>query len=219
MGALVEIRLLLGPPVALWLLSSAASAQSIDRQVSFAPGTTAREIRGTLRGNTDATYRLRTGSGQVLQVLFSPSNRSCYFNAFAPGQDGAVHIGSSAGNEFGQSATIAGEYRFQIYLMRNAARRNETCRYRISFEVTGAVGGVSPGTSDRMMRDQCQSRVADMYAVPPPRVRMGALRRAANGLRLDGTVDKGAEGIKKFRCLFTPARQLRDVMAMTPDGE
>jgi hypothetical protein len=31
-------------------------------------------------------------------------------------------------------------------------------------------------------------------------------------------VNKGAEGVKKFRCLYTPERQLRDVMAMTPDG-
>jgi hypothetical protein len=33
------------------------------------------------------------------------------------------------------------------------------------------------------------------------------------------TVNKGAEGNKRFRCLFTPDRQLRDVMATTPDGE
>lgn len=204
---------------ALALLPSVSQGAASDRHVTFRPGATATEIRGMVRGRADETLRLRTAAGQVMQVLFAPSNRSCYFNAFAPGQEGAVHVGSSAGNEFGQSPTIAGEYRFQIYLMRNAARRNETCRYRISFEVTGAKGGVSPGSSDQMMRDQCRARVAAMYAVPLPHVRMGALRQAASGLGLDGTVNKGAEGIKKFRCLYTPARQLRDVMAMTPDGE
>ncbi|OYU49336.1 MAG: hypothetical protein CFE31_08300 [Rhizobiales bacterium PAR1] len=153
-----------------------------------------------------------------MQVLFSPSNRSCYFNAFAPGQEEAAHIGSTSGNEFGQSPAVAGEYRFQIYLMRNAARRNETCRYRISFEVTGAAGGVSAGSSDRQMRDHCQARVSTMYAVRGSRIRMGAIRSASDGTQIDGTVNKGAEGIKKFRCLFSPARELRDVMAMTPDG-
>ncbi|MCZ8375816.1 MAG: hypothetical protein O9342_10595 [Beijerinckiaceae bacterium] len=199
--------------------SELAEAQSSGRQVTFPRGATATEIRGTLRGSADATLLLRTAPGQVMQVLFTSANRSCYFNAFEPGREEAVHIGSSAGNEFGRSPTVAGEYRFQIYLMRNAARRNETCRYRISFEVTGAPGGVSAGVSDRQMRDQCQARVASMYAVRSARIRMAAIRPGADGPSIDGRVNKGAEGIKAFRCLFTPARQLRDVMAMTPDGE
>jgi hypothetical protein len=199
--------------------SGLAEAQSSGRQVTFPSSATATEIRGSLRGSTDATLLLRTAPGQVMQVLFTPSNRSCYFNAFEPGREEAAHVGSSAGNEFGRSPTSGGEYRFQVYLMRNAARRNETCRYRISFEVTGAPGEVSAGVSDRQMRDQCQARVASMYAVRSDRIRMAAIRAGAEGPRIDGRVNKGADGIKAFRCLFTPARQLRDVMAMTPDGE
>lgn len=199
--------------------SGVAQAQSTGQQVTFASGSTSKEIRGTLRGSADANLLLRTAPGQVMQVLFAPSNRSCYFNVFEPGREDAVHNGSISGNEFGRSSTSGGEYRFQIYLMRNAARRNETCRYRISFEVTGAPGGVSAGVSDREMRDQCQARVASMYAVRSASIRMAAIRPSAEGPRIDGRVNKGAEGIKAFRCLFTPARQLRDVMAMTPDGE
>ncbi len=103
--------------------------------------------------------------------------------------------------------------------MRNAARRNEACRYRISFELTGVPGGVSAGVSNLQMRDQCQARVSAMYAVRSPRIRMAAIQAGSDGPRIDGTVNKGPEGVKRFRCLFTPARQLRDVMAMTPDGE
>lgn len=195
------------------------AAQATERQVAFRPGATSAELRGMIRGNADITYRVQTVAGQILQVLFTPSNRSCYFNAFEPGRSEAAHIGSSAGNEFARSPTEAGNYGIQIYLMRNAARRNETCRYRISFEITGVPGGVSAGVSDRQMRDVCQARVATMYAVRSPRIRMATIQAGSDGPRINGTVNKGSEGIKKFRCLFTPARQLRDVMAMTPDGE
>lgn len=204
---------------AIVMQSGTAMAQRTERQVTFRPGATSIELRGVIRGDADITYRLQTVAGQVMQVLFTPANRSCYFNAFDPGRTEAVHIGASAGNEFARSPTVAGDYRIQIFLMRNAARRNETCRYRISFEVTGAPGGASAGLSDRQMRDQCRARVASMYAVRSPRIRVASIQTGSDGPRIDGTVNKDSEGIKRFRCLFTNARQLRDVMAMTPDGE
>ncbi len=58
-----------------------------------------------------------------------------------------------------------------------------------------------------------------MYATPGRAIRLAGIRPGDGGSRIDGTVNKGAEGVKRFRCLFTPERQLRDVMAMTPDGE
>jgi hypothetical protein len=203
----------------VFLTAGAALAQPPERKVAFKPGATSAELRGAIRGNDDITYRLQTAPGQVMQVLFTPSNRSCYMNVFEPGRQEAAHVGSSAGNEFARNPTLAGDYRVQVYLMRNAARRNEACRYRISFEVTGVPGGVSAGVSDRQMRDQCQARVSAMYAVRSPRIRLAAIRAGSDGPRIDGSVNKGSEGIKRFRCLFTPARELRDVMAMTPDGE
>jgi hypothetical protein len=75
-----------------------------------------------------------------MSILFSPSNASCYFNLLPPGSDEAIHIGSSVGNEFGGTLGASGEYRAQVYLMRNAARRNETCNYSITFEISGASG-------------------------------------------------------------------------------
>jgi hypothetical protein len=200
-------------------VTSVQAQSGAERTVRFRPGATGTEIAGSIRGNADVTYRLRTAQGQVMQVLFAPTNRSCYFNAFEPGRSEAVHVGSIAGNEFGRSPTAAGDYRFQVYLMRNAARRNEACRFRISFELTGAPGGASPGVSDRQMRDECRARVSAMYATPGRAIRLAAIRPGQDGARIDGTVDKRAEGIKRFRCLFTPERRLRDVMAMTPDGE
>jgi hypothetical protein len=195
------------------------SSQAAERSVQFQRGATSTTLKGVIRGDGDATFVLQTVEGQVLQTLLTVSNRSCYFNAFEPGQPVAAHNGSISGNEFGRSPTKAGTYRFQIYMMRNAARRNETCRYSLSIELTGRPGGAGAGVSDRQMRDGCLAHVRDMYAVPSGRVRIASLRSSREGPFINGTVNKGAEGIKRFRCLFTPDRQLRDVMAMTPDGE
>jgi hypothetical protein len=201
------------------IASPIATSQAAERQVQFQRGATATTLKGVIRGDGDVTFTLKAVEAQVLQSLLTVSNRSCFFNVFEPGQQEAAHIGSVSGNEFGRGPTRAGTYRFQIYLMRNAARRNETCRYSLSIELTGRPGGASAGVSDRQMRDSCVARVREMYAVPSERIRMASLRSRQEGPFINGTVNKGAEGIKRFRCLFTPGRELRDVMAMTPDGE
>ena len=119
-------------------LAPAAFAQDATVNVAFERGKHSKEIRSSIKGDTGVNYLLPVRQGQVMQVLFSTQKGSCYFNVFEPGNpDAAVHIGSSAGNEFGASPTKAGTYRIQVYQMRATARRNETCRYSISFEVTG----------------------------------------------------------------------------------
>jgi hypothetical protein len=115
-----------------------AFAEDSTVNVSFDRGKQAKEIRSSIRGEAGVSYLLPVRQGQVMQVLFTPTKGSCYFNVYEPGNpDMAVHIGSTAGNEFGASPTKAGTYRIQTYQMRATARRNETCDYKISFEVTG----------------------------------------------------------------------------------
>ena len=118
-------------------------AQDTTVTVTCDPGTWAKTIKGTITGDAGANYEIAAKAGQVLQVLFAPVGRgACYMNVFEPGApDAAVHIGSAAGNEFGASPTKAGVYRVQAYQMRSAARRKQTCRYTVSFELTGAGQG------------------------------------------------------------------------------
>lgn len=118
-------------------LVSAADAGDRSETVKFAPGTSSATKRGTVKGYDTVTYKLKAGEGQVMQVLFSPSNRFCYFTARAPGEDGLAFDGTMSGNEFSANLDASGVYRFDVFLMRNAARRGETCKYTISFEVTG----------------------------------------------------------------------------------
>jgi len=58
-----------------------------------------------------------------------------------------------------------------------------------------------------------------MYGVAKSAIKLGPVRTGKEGVAIDGTVDKGREGIKKLRCRFTAERRFIDVMAMTPDGE
>lgn len=212
-----------GLPLSLVLLiASAAFASAQDRVVTvqFPPGSTATTLKDRISGGRGIDYRVDARAGQVMQILFKPSNRSCAFNLFEPGADAAAHIGSVGGNEFGKTLDRDGLHRIQISLMRNAARRNETCRFTLSLEITGQPGGVSAGLSDQMMRDRCIAEAAPMYGVRPSQIRLSRqIRKTASGFSIDGTVDKAAEGRKALRCLYSGSRIFDRVMAMTPDGE
>ncbi len=83
--------------------------------------------------------------------------------------------------------------------------------------VTGAANpSVAPGNR----KAYCRGEVSGMYATRPAYVTTGKLVRARDGsTSVSGSVDKGSEGIKKFKCRFDPKGRFVDVMALTPDGE
>jgi hypothetical protein len=115
-----------------------AFAENSAVEVHFDRGAHAKEIRSSIKGDDSADYLVPLQQGQVMLILFAPIRGSCYFNVWEPGNpQTAIHHGPVAGNEFGASPTKAGTYRVQVFQMRATARRNETCRYSISFEVTG----------------------------------------------------------------------------------
>jgi len=202
---------IVGVGVGLNCIAPALAADAI-KPVKIPPGKTFAVARGVIRGDAGVDYRIAAAQGQTLHLLFKPSNRSCYFNVYAPGAVEAAHIGSTSGNEFGQNPTVAGVWRAQVYLMRNAARRNETCRYSLSVELTG-------GGDDAAAREACRSNAATMYGVAPDAISLGGLVRTADGASLDAKADKGAEGVKALRCLFKPDGAFDHIMAMTPDGK
>lgn len=200
-------------------LATPANATDEQRRIAFAKGATAKTVSGKIIGYNGVDYLVETGAGQLMHLLFAPSNRSCYFNVFEPGASEATHIGSSAGNEFAVERTKSGSYRVQVYLMRNAARRSETCRYRLSVEIAGPRGGISAGTSDQMKRDVCKAEAAAMYGVEQRQITLAPARSVAGADQIDGTADKKADGVKKLRCIFKPDGGFDRIMAMTPDGE
>lgn len=65
----------------------------------------------------------------------------------------------------------------------------------------------------------CRGEVSAMYGVRPIYVKTGKLLKDRRGATsVSGTVDKGSEGVRKFKCRFDTRGRFIDVMAMTPDG-
>jgi hypothetical protein len=66
----------------------------------------------------------------------------------------------------------------------------------------------------------CRGEVAGMYGTRPRSVASGKIvQEKDGGYSISGTVDKGNEGIKKFKCRFDNNRNFIDVMALTSDGK
>ncbi|MBL0370933.1 hypothetical protein JJB09_02730 [Rhizobium sp. KVB221] len=116
-----------------------APTQAADKTtvVKFKPQTTSATIKGNLKGYDTNNYMLGANAGQVLKVVLKASNSSCYFNIQGPDSEEAQFNGSMTMGDFSGTLTVDGNYKAMVYLMRNAARRNEICKYTITFEIDG----------------------------------------------------------------------------------
>lgn len=136
-------RAFLGGVIAAALLvvadagSQTAVAQERNVRVEFGRGQSSTVIRGTVRGYEGANYRVNVRGGQRLAVTMDSSNGSNYFNILGPGGGDALFNGSISGDFADIIVPDSGDYVVQVYLMRNAARRNEQARFTLRIEVTG----------------------------------------------------------------------------------
>lgn len=137
-------NLLRGIVVISWaggvFFGSTALAQDPVRRVdvSFAQGTSGASYSGSIIGYESVDYFLSASGGQRMGIEMSTSNASNYFNVWPPGGDTAIFVGSSSGDQFNGIVPRSGEYRVQVFLMRNAARRNETANFTLKFAITDA---------------------------------------------------------------------------------
>jgi hypothetical protein len=120
------------------LVSVHVHAQGIrEERVSFEAGRTEVTLAGKIKGDEIVDYLLQAAADQQLSIAFTTSNASGYFNLL-PGDDpSAIHIGSRDGNRYAGILPAAGEYRIRVYLMRNAARRDETAEYSLTVDLGG----------------------------------------------------------------------------------
>jgi hypothetical protein len=136
--------------VLAFLVAAAAAAAppgGREQEVRFANGASGTTIKGRIAGYETVDYKLRAGAGQTLTVEFKPGNRSAYFDVLPPGSEKALFVGSTSGNWFGTALPAAGVYVIRVYLMRHAARRNETASYTLDLRVTGTAGEPVPATA------------------------------------------------------------------------
>ena len=110
------------------ILSTTAFADDVKRErVKFETGASEATLKARIKGYDSYEYTLGAKAGQVMTISFKTDNRSNYFNIVPPGGNEALFVGSSAAdpNSFTGTLPVDGDYVVQVYLMRNAARRDE----------------------------------------------------------------------------------------------
>ncbi|RJG38275.1 DNA breaking-rejoining protein [Motilimonas pumila] len=118
------------------LLSTYATASNGPIHIS---GQHPHPISGEVKGYDMVFYQFDAKKGQTLVVDFKTDNLSSYFNLYQPDSypdNGAFFIGSSQGNHMAQTLEKSGQYTLQVYLMRNAARRNEAAKFSFEIQLT-----------------------------------------------------------------------------------
>lgn len=117
-------------------------------------------IEGALRGDDTIDYLVAGDVGQSLSVDLATPDPSLSFNILPEGSDDALFIGSLSGNVADIPLPATGRYAVRVYLMPNAARRDEVAAFSLGIGLGDAdiadslVGGpdwwavsTSPGTS------------------------------------------------------------------------
>ena len=144
----------------------AASSADIRREkIQFEAGTSGTTIKGEIKGHQTVDYQLRANAGHSMVVIFKPNNLSAYFNILPPGSDMAIFVGATYGNHFEAELPDDGIYTIRVYLMRNAARRNETSHYTLRVDIAGdgktAVATSEPSTGKGARFD----RILEMHGI------------------------------------------------------
>ncbi len=116
---------------------ASAGADTGQEQICFTPGASGATIAGKIKGRQGIDYRVHASAGQSMTAIFKTSNRSAYFNILPPASDTALFVGSTSGDRFEAELPVDGEYTIRVYLMRNAARRNETANYTLKVSMGG----------------------------------------------------------------------------------
>ncbi|SEA99122.1 SH3 domain-containing protein [Rubrimonas cliftonensis] len=127
------------PVIAMLALAAAplAAQEGRTERVSFAPGAVSAEITGAVSGYATATYLVGAEGGQQARVSMTTDNLSGYMNLIAP--DGSVVAdGALTDNRFEGALPMGGDYKVEVYLYRNAARRGETASYRLEIAIAAA---------------------------------------------------------------------------------
>ena len=106
---------------------------------TFAKGASSATIKGTLKGGGDVDYVVRAAAGQTLEVKLDASNGQNNFNVLPPGSANVAMYSSNMTGErtFRGVLPADGDYAIRVYLIRAAARRNESSKYTLTVAVTG----------------------------------------------------------------------------------
>jgi hypothetical protein len=123
------------PPAAA-PVAQAAGGESGGR-VTLTAGEAPTVLKGTVVGRGDVTYTLAGLKGQTLVVELETTNNSLYFNVLPAGTEDALY--ASDRGETGNQASIElpadDDYRVQVYLFRNEARRGTKAAFTLTLSL------------------------------------------------------------------------------------
>ena len=146
--------------IALISLSAPVVAQSDDIRealVRFDAGSTVAEIEDTITGYQSVSYTVGLEAGRRLSVKLDPTNTATYFNIYEPGRGPGDEALANSGltgdlvsdlNRFESVVQTSGTYTISVYMMRSAARRNETTDYVLSVELDQSEPSDGPVQAD-----------------------------------------------------------------------
>ncbi|WP_430389072.1 hypothetical protein [Blastomonas fulva] len=133
----ISIAALAVSAIALPIAAIAQAPMPKPERVQFAKGASSKAIKGTIKGDQSRVFVVNLRAGQKVSVKLVSSNASANFNVTAPGAQQAMFIGSTSGASFQDTVPSSGDYKIDLFLMRNAARRNETANFTITIGATG----------------------------------------------------------------------------------
>jgi hypothetical protein len=131
-----------------WVAGATAWSQSDIRtqRVQFKKGASSAIVEGRIKGRETIDYVVGARKGQSANVSLATKHAATYFNILAPGQtEVALFNGSVGQNQFEGVLPEDGDYKIRVYMIRAAARRNETANYRL--EIVIGPGGSAAAAS------------------------------------------------------------------------
>lgn len=179
-------------------------------RVAFAKGAASATIKGTLKGGADVDYVVRAAAGQTLEVKLQGTNPQNDFNVLPPGSaDAAMFVSTMTGARSWSGVLPAdGDYAIRVYLMRPAARRNESSRYTLTVAVTGEPLLPLPAARDAKVAGTAYHATAKVPCTLPyrPDVKScdaGVVRRGNDGTATVEVI--GPTGVQR-RILFVQGK-------------
>jgi Bacterial SH3 domain len=123
----------------LFAFPAALHAQAIQqRDLRFQGDSAQAVINGVVSGRQTIDHGFDARRGQTVSVRFQPSNTAAFFDVISP-SGRALYVGQAQDNPGRFNARLAetGEYAIRVYLRRDAARRGETSRFKLTVSLTG----------------------------------------------------------------------------------
>jgi len=158
-AALILVHFIVGTAIS-------ADPETRTEQVRFAKGSTSAIIRGRVKGYSDVDYLVRGGAGQTFTVSLKRSNRSNYFNVLPPGSKDVAMYAGQTGEDFTGILPTDGDYTIRVYMVRAAARRNETSDYTLTVRLTGKALAPVPASQDALLPSTPFHASAKIACVP-----------------------------------------------------